>query len=322
MKHRVVGLACIFFFCALQGRKRISSSKIAAEHAEYAMAEDRLACGRVPSQSYADNRKRFDSLMTSAEALPTLTRLGKSCKQLYELFAHLFSINYGLLDSPTCKIPKKIHQIWLGSEPPADLLELSETIKKCNPDFEYRLWRDADVAEFALQDDPAYRAAKNWGERADILRYHILHKYGGFYCDMDILCIKSFEPLCHGVGFIVGISNLPIIEANNAVMGAAPRHPIVKELKNSIVSRTSPAGRRLTTVSRTGPAYLSRTLQTCFTKGLCCDVLVLPIPYFYPLSINYQGKQTRDVYDRFVSKESYCAHLWEGRWRKPEGMVR
>ena len=285
------------------------------------MGEDRLACGRVPSQSYADGRKEFESLMTSSEALPTLARLAPSCKQLYELFAHLFAINRGLLNSAVCKIPKKIHQIWLGSEPPADLLELSETIKKFNPDFEYRLWRDADIAEFGLQQDAAYKAAKNWGERADILRYHILYKYGGFYCDMDILAIKSFEPLCHGAGLIVGVSNLPTIEANNAVMGAAPRHPVIKELKKNIVARTSHEGRRLTTISRTGPAYLSRTIQNCFTKGLCCDVLVLPIPYFYPLSINYQGKQTQDVYDRFVSKESYCAHLWEGRWRRPEGRV-
>lgn len=322
MKRVVVWLCgALFFVATMQGRKRISSSKISSECAEYTMGEDRLACARVPSQSYKDARKRFESFMTSSEALPTLARLGPSCKQLYELFAHLYAINCGLLDSPTCKIPKKIHQIWLGSEPPADLLELSETLKRLNPDFEYQLWRDTDVAEFCLQDDPAYKAAKNWGERADILRYYILYKYGGFYCDMDILGIKSFEPLCHGVGFIVGVSNLPTIEANNAVMGAAPRHPVLKELKNNILARTSAAGRRLNTISRTGPAYLSRTLQNCFTNGLCCDVLVLPIPYFYPLSINYQGKQAQEVYDRFVSKESYCAHLWEGRWRRPEGRV-
>jgi inositol phosphorylceramide mannosyltransferase catalytic subunit len=305
----------------LSARRRISSKKSAAACAEYMMIEDRLAKGAVSSQEYRNGRAHFDALMSSAEALPIRARLSASCKQLYELFAHLFASNRGLFDSSVIKIPKKIHQIWLGSEPPADLLKLSETVKKLNPDFEYRLWRDCDVGEFCLLEHPAYKAAKNWGERADILRYHILYTYGGFYCDMDILSIKSFEPLCHGAGFVVGISNLPVIEANNAVMGAAPRHPVLKELKSTILARTSAAGKRLTTISRTGPVYLTRTLQSCFSKGLCGDVVVVPIPYFYPLSINYQGQQTQEIYDRFVSKESYCVHLWEGRWKKPEGRV-
>jgi mannosyltransferase OCH1-like enzyme len=42
-------------------------------------------------------------------------------------------------------IPKKIHQIWLGKKIPTELLQLTDTVRQHNPDYNYKLWTDDDI---------------------------------------------------------------------------------------------------------------------------------------------------------------------------------
>lgn len=41
----------------------------------------------------------------------------------------------------------------------------------------------------------AFDAAKNYGEKSDILRYEILFVYGGVYADVDVECLQPFDAL-------------------------------------------------------------------------------------------------------------------------------
>lgn len=95
--------------------------------------------------------------------------------------------------SPQPKIPKIIHQIWLGSPLPKQYKKYQKSWRHHHPDWEYKLWTDADVEAFQLHNKKLFDEAKNYGEKSDIFRYEILHRYGGVYIDTDIECLKPFD---------------------------------------------------------------------------------------------------------------------------------
>ena len=89
------------------------------------------------------------------------------------------------------KIPKIIHQIWLGPlDPP---LEAMESWKNLQPVWEYILWTEKNLPELKNQD--AFDKSERYAQKADILRYEILFHHGGFFVDADEQCIKNVTPL-------------------------------------------------------------------------------------------------------------------------------
>jgi mannosyltransferase OCH1-like enzyme len=325
----------------LSARRRISSKKSAAACAEYMMIEDRLAKGQVSSQEYRNgraqskhttelrsfsqqtddfviehahaqisefsdehNRSYFLEQMSRGVFFPKKPVFDPEQTLFYAAAVDIFAKNAFLLHKPDIRIPKKIHQIWIGSEPPAEVLRLAHTLKKHNPDFEYKLWRDADLASFGLDTSPLFWAAPNWGERADIFRYCILHKHGGIYCDMDIVCYQSFEPLIHGIDFFAGIPDGNYFEIANGVIGCVPGHPIMRRILERIISAQSADGIALGTVERTGPLLFTRVITECWDEGIAQDLLIFPLNYFYHST---QGNST-----------AYAYHYGHGWWSKPE----
>ena len=55
---------------------------------------------------------------------------------------------------------------------------------------EYMFWSDHDSRELIRTDFPwflhTFDAYKHPIQRADAIRYFVLYKYGGVYCDMDV----------------------------------------------------------------------------------------------------------------------------------------
>src|SRR5271157_4561121 len=86
------------------------------------------------------------------------------------------------------KIPKIIHQIWLGGDLPKKYFKLIETFKKFNPDWIHMLWTDENIKDLDLINKEIFDKQINMGSKSDILRYEILKKYGGIYFDTDFEC--------------------------------------------------------------------------------------------------------------------------------------
>lgn len=87
-------------------------------------------------------------------------------------------------------IPLKIHHIWLGSPLPEAFARLRESwlarhgghssqgsgherSNSSSIPWEVRLWTDADINAFGLENRGAYDAAQNFGQKSDILRYEV-----------------------------------------------------------------------------------------------------------------------------------------------------
>ena len=87
-------------------------------------------------------------------------------------------------------IPKIIHQIWLGdqSKRPSSLID---TWKEINPDWEHILWTEENLPN--LRNQEQFDSMKELAGKADILRYELLHDYGGFFIDADSECINPLD---------------------------------------------------------------------------------------------------------------------------------
>jgi predicted SAM-dependent methyltransferase len=86
------------------------------------------------------------------------------------------------------KIPKILHQIWIGPLPPPT--ELMNTWKEKHPDWEYRLWTDE---KNHWENQAKIDAMPEWNGKADIMRYEILEKHGGVLVDADSECVQPLD---------------------------------------------------------------------------------------------------------------------------------
>jgi mannosyltransferase OCH1-like enzyme len=148
-------------------------------------------------------------------------------------------------------IPRVFHQIWLGEAPFPYAVE-RETWHRLHPDWQHRLWTERDLpADLELKE--AGNLLRQPAERADILRLEVLHRHGGVYLDADFECLKPIDPLLEGVSCFLGL--LDSGRVSNAVIGAAPGHPLLAKAMAEVHPRSTygPVDRE-----GTGPLLLER----------------------------------------------------------------
>ena len=95
-------------------------------------------------------------------------------------------------------IPKIIHHVWPGNESDKIPVKFLYHIKKCqliHPNWQHKIWYEEDIIKENFTSLDLYKNAKSYAERADIMRYEILYKYGGVYLDTDVDCIKPLDQI-------------------------------------------------------------------------------------------------------------------------------
>mgnify|MGYP002758846689 FL=1 len=94
---------------------------------------------------------------------------------------------------PPERIPRIIHQTWKTEELPPQWAEVREGCARLMPDYEYMLWTDAISRQFIEKEYPwflpTFDAYPYNIQRADAIRYFVLHKYGGVYMDLSLIHI-------------------------------------------------------------------------------------------------------------------------------------
>ena len=108
------------------------------------------------------------------------------------------------------QIPKIIHQIWIGPLPPPSTH--MATWKDKHPDFEYIYWTESEIgaihgvsvgsrptSDTEVEEVGARQVIfdcqskidimTEYNGKADIMRWEILYKYGGYFVDADSICI-------------------------------------------------------------------------------------------------------------------------------------
>jgi inositol phosphorylceramide mannosyltransferase catalytic subunit len=100
-------------------------------------------------------------------------------------------------------IPRNMHHVLLGplsKDPPEDWLAARNSCVTLHPEWSHHyFWTDENAETFFEQHYPWFQTT--WEsypsivQRADALRYFVLHKFGGVFLDMDLFCRNPLDPL-------------------------------------------------------------------------------------------------------------------------------
>jgi mannosyltransferase OCH1-like enzyme len=198
-------------------------------------------------------------------------------------------------------IYKKIHQIWVGPNPiPEKSIKFIEKIKELHPDYEYRLWTDKDLTEENFSNLEYINSTPIYAQKADIMRYEILYKYGGIYLDIDFEVFKELTPLLTH-DFVICNEDAHIDKyITNAFIYSIPG---TQNLKNCIDNiHTCPLGGEVNVSFATGPWYF----RNCISLE---GARVLPTNTVYPTHYTQKGYRPTTF-----SPETYAMHHWDKNW--------
>jgi mannosyltransferase OCH1-like enzyme len=203
-------------------------------------------------------------------------------------------------------IPKVFHRYWTGGPLPTEMVEYGATWADQHPDWRSQLWTDDDLPE--LQNQKLFNHAADWAPRnqgqfkADVVRYELLHRYGGVWVDTDFECLKPINELLYGVGAFVAWETQDVW-ANNAIMGAVEGHPFLRALIERLPARVERANSSRPAVM-SGPQFLTEVLKDF------PGVHVFPQGHFYPYLWNELHRKGE------AFPEAYAVHHWNNARRR------
>lgn len=221
--------------------------------------------------------------------------------------------------SEKSKIPKIIHQIWLGSPVPERYYAAMQSWKTHHPEWTYMLWTDKDIEPFKMQNKDLFDLAPNYGMKSDLLRMEILNRYGGLYVDVDQYCIKPHDIFHHVCSFYVcsfnGTGKNRVL-VNNNVIGSSKNNPILecwlqflpKRFPNKLKKDLEIIHGK--TLFITGPFYLTSIIRRKRYK----NCLILHNSFFNPLKTQKRKNIDLESVKSSLKPYSYSAHFHTCSW--------
>lgn len=104
-------------------------------------------------------------------------------------------------------MPKYMHRIWMGSDMPERYARYGELWQDLNPDLTLWDWTEEEILDSSWQNNlvlhDLYKKSKQPGadltayytQVADVVDYELIHKFGGWYFNVDMKPIKSLDTL-------------------------------------------------------------------------------------------------------------------------------
>lgn len=236
-------------------------------------------------------------------------------------------------------IPRIIHQTWKSHDVPPQLARFAARWRELHPDFEYRLWTDADNDAFVKREFsryyPLYRSFSREIYRADLARCLYLWRFGGVYADLDVEPLRPLHPFLSAHGdCVLGAEpeahaqkrrGKPVM-ACNALMASRAEHPFWERMLQEIERRAAAGGEP---VAVTGPIALDAVYDR---YGAELNVKVSEPDAFFPLpDLDAQslplGERARKHYQRMrelslYPSASFGVHHWAHTWIPEAGLNR
>lgn len=191
---------------------------------------------------------------------------------------------------------RRLHHIWVGKNAPSPLLiACRSSVIELHKDWTIHYWNEEALFNELRAYVSDFRDAFSFAGNhvfVDIIRYLVLHKYGGWYFDHDIWGVRSFDNLCSRK-FVFGkhkFANMRRFLITNAIVGACRNDPRLLEAAGYTLDRFSHSRH----YNMGGLSYLSRKYR----------LQPLSYKYFFP----HYYKEPNYRYRIFP--ETYAIHLW------------
>lgn len=204
-------------------------------------------------------------------------------------------------------IPRVLHQIWIGGEPPEIFEKWAARWRALHPTWDYMLWTDCP-SSYAVRElfdsAPALVPADRVGQfRSDVLRYEILSNVGGVYVDMDFEPRRSLEPVLSSIRSMRRVFAAWETEGKwigNAILGAEPQTAFMQALVDGLPRSVADHAGKPPGVM-TGPQYLTRT----YRRGWLLEIF--PAAMFYP----YRFDELERAGEAFP--DAVAVHRWANK---------
>ena len=208
------------------------------------------------------------------------------------------------------KIPKIVHQIWLGGNIPEKEQTMCSNVKLIaeNNGWEYNLWTENEVFKLSnFKNINEFKGTPNDGQKSDILRSQILYEFGGVYLDTDFVLVKTFEELLD-LDFFCGVAFDGFPSLFNGLIGSSPKNTVIIDLLNLDM----PIGYKdsMDIINTTGPYLITRKVFKHINEFN--NMLVLPVSFFYPFPNTDINKHPD--YNAYIKPETIACHVWSGSW--------
>lgn len=252
------------------------------------------------------------------------------------------------------KIPKTIHQIWIGDHPmPTALKDCIKTVREKHPSWDYVLWTDDNLPEnFSLRRE--YEGVRGHqglcdsnpnvelGRKGDVLRMEVLWKYGGVYLDTDVEALKPIDELLNehelvmgyehsswtGAAVIAAVAGSKALEAPLSLLKYRHTKRGFEDIRNELMR--SRVGEKQEYISISpylgGPGMWNRALWTSRGEYEKTDkVKFYPPEYFYPWKYRY-AKKIKDWIipsnpDDFLPTQHLIHHFSLTWMKKPDAWL-
>ncbi len=271
---------------------------------------------------YGQSQLRYERLYTQETKDPKLLDFRKNKNEFRKIY-NINRLKFTKDKKTPTRIPKIIHQIWLGSKVPEKFKDWMNSWASIQG-WEYKLWTDKEVEKFPMHNRALYEKAKDYGEKSDILRYEILYNEGGLYVDVDFESIKPrlLEHLNKSYDFYAGFEpiehrqNISSPLLGNAILAAVPGHPILQKLILEMKDYYKEHSHQWAVVC-TGPVYLTeKVIQYNQIPDQKYINIFLPPTFFFPLTHSDVRKNLEENLKNLIKKETAALHLWSGSWIK------
>ena len=204
-------------------------------------------------------------------------------------------------------IPKKVHFIWLGSDPPDYFQKyFLKSFEKNMSEFEIFLWTDKDLTKSNfpktysyitkikkihgqdMYDEDGYQMFNEkgeplkyskWAQITDLMRLEIVYTYGGYYFDVNFEILKPLYKLLNNKFKFVGCNEIPRFKnagsLSNSFFGASKGNTILKRLLSKKYLNDIDI-KSFEVANESGPGYLRDGIKQSD------NFKIFPATHFYP----------------------------------------
>jgi mannosyltransferase OCH1-like enzyme len=226
---------------------------------------------------------------------------------------------------------KIIHQIWFGIIP--NKKEAKKAYEKLkiyrdswiakNPDWSRIEWNKPMciqlVKNFYPEHTDMFKKYKYEIQRCDAIRYLILHRYGGWYVDMDYYCNRPLsearEIYKNDIYFVQSPNNVVGQDddhISNSLMYSVPGHNYWKQVMLELEQcQKTPYyySKHLAVMFSTGPGILNRIYSKYKYRY---KVKSLPWKLFHPYGIKDDKRSLNS------NPEVFATHIGKGSWEEKD----
>lgn len=224
-------------------------------------------------------------------------------------------------------IPRKLGHIWIGPlKPPVKWMQ---TWKDLHPDWNYTLYDNDFLASGDFETQPQideYLKRGQYAGAADLLRYEVLYKFGGYIAAADSQCRNAIDELFEDNAALYTVYENEFVRGKLVapVAASTPGHPFFRQVIDRLKA-VDPAKLDIPW-KQTGNLFVAQMIEE-----LQPDIVIWPSHYLIPVhftgvTYNGSGKIYAEQYfastRKLYASGSFFTRLKEKRRKKYRNLTK